>query len=46
MGNATEKFGRVDEIPGGHKVIHRTAQAGFVTVVTPRYATLRHAQQI
>ena len=36
MGNATEKFGRVDEFPGGHKVIHRTAQTAFARVVTPR----------
>ena len=25
------------KFPGGHKVIHRTAQTAFVRVVTPRY---------
>ena len=27
--------GRSTKFPGGHKVIHRTAQTGFVRVVTP-----------
>ena len=26
------------KFPGGHKVIHRTAQTAFVRVVTPRQA--------
>ena len=25
------------KFPGGHKVIHRTAQTAFVRVLTPRY---------
>ena len=29
--------GGSSKFPGGHKVIHRTAQTAFVRVVTPRY---------
>ena len=36
MGNATENWGGSSKFPGGHKVIHRTAQTAFVRVVTPR----------
>ena len=28
------------KFPGGHKVIHRTAQTAFVRVVIPRHFTL------
>ena len=28
------------KFPGGHKVIHRTAQTAFVRVVTPRFSHL------
>ena len=37
MGNATENWGGSSKFPGGHKVIHRTAQTAFVRVVTPRF---------
>ena len=35
-----KNWGGSAKFPGGHKVIHRTAQTAFVRVVTPRYIQL------
>ena len=32
----TKNSGGSTKFPGGHKVIHRTAETAFVRVVTPR----------
>ena len=36
MGNATKNSGGSSKSPGGHKVIHTTAQTAFVRVISPR----------
>ena len=38
--------GGSSKFPGGHKVVHRTAQTAFVGVDTPRSTTIKENNQI